>query len=221
MKRKLYDLAAADPNFRFSPYCWRIKLALAHKNLTFETIPWRFTEKDKIAFSGHTQVPVLVDGATVVRDSSVIADYLETHYPNEASLFGDGNARALTLFIRKWTEDTLHPAIVKIVLPDIFKILHPKDQPYFRATREAFQGLTIEALAAQRPTHLPAFHAALVPLRHTLEYQSFVAGAAPAYADHIVFGALKWATMTSSTALLAPDDLITHWMQAVLDTYGL
>jgi glutathione S-transferase len=221
MKRKLYDLAAANPNFRFSPYCWRTKLALAHKNLPFETIPWRFTEKNRIAFSGQKQVPVLVDGGTVVTDSSAIADYQEAHYPNEASLFGDAAARALTYFIRKWTEDTLHPTIVKIVLPDIFKILHPKDQLYFRETREASQGLTIEALAAQRPAHLPAFHAALVPLRHTLERQPFVAGAAPAYADHIVFGALKWATMTSATALLSPDDLITHWMQSVLDTYGL
>ena len=63
MTLRLYDLAGAQPERRFSPYCWRIRLALAHKNLPVETIPWRFTEKAEIAASGQTLVPVLVDGA--------------------------------------------------------------------------------------------------------------------------------------------------------------
>ena len=36
---RMYDLAGADPARRFSPYCWRIRMALAHKNLSVETIP--------------------------------------------------------------------------------------------------------------------------------------------------------------------------------------
>ncbi len=61
---KLYDLAGAEPDRRFSPYCWRIKMALAHKGLEFETIPWRFTDKDiDVAPAGKAgRVPVLVDG---------------------------------------------------------------------------------------------------------------------------------------------------------------
>jgi glutathione S-transferase len=51
MTLRLYDLAGAQPERRFSPYCWRIRLALAHKNLPVETIPWRFTEKAEIAAS--------------------------------------------------------------------------------------------------------------------------------------------------------------------------
>jgi glutathione S-transferase len=221
MTRILYDLAAADPNFRFSPYCWRIKLALAHKNLTYETVPWRFTDKDVIAFSGQDKVPVLVDDGITIHDSQAIAEYLETAYPHEASLFGDPPSRALTRFIKFWAEDTLHRTIAPIVMPDIFKILDPKDQPYFRRTREAMIGMTIEELAAKRDSFLPLFHAALQPLRHTLAAQPFIAGAITSYADHIAWGALKWATMTSSTPLLADDDPIIPWMQAILDTYGL
>ena len=41
MTLRLYDLAEAQPERRFSPYCWRIRLALTHKNLPVETIPWR------------------------------------------------------------------------------------------------------------------------------------------------------------------------------------
>jgi glutathione S-transferase len=221
MQRILYDLAGADPDFRFSPYCWRIKLALAHKNLPFETVPWRFTDKDAIAFSGQGKVPVLVDGDQTIHDSQAIAEYLETAYPNEASLFGDPPSRALTRFIKFWAEDTLHAAIVPIVLPDIFKLLDPKDQPYFRQTREAIWGITIEEMAARRDRYMPHLQAALAPLRHTLAVQPFVAGAITSFADHIAYGALKWATMTSSTPLLPADDPIIPWMRALLDTYGL
>ena len=41
MTFRLYDLAGADPDRRFSPYCWRTRLALAHKELPVETVPWR------------------------------------------------------------------------------------------------------------------------------------------------------------------------------------
>ena len=73
MSLQLYDLAGAEPQRRFSPYCWRTKLALAHKCLAVETIPWRFTDKDVIGFSGQGRVPVLVDGDKVVSDSWAIA----------------------------------------------------------------------------------------------------------------------------------------------------
>ena len=32
----LWDLAGAEDDRRFSPYCWRVKMALAHKGLEFE-----------------------------------------------------------------------------------------------------------------------------------------------------------------------------------------
>ena len=75
--------------------------------------------------------------------------------------------------------------------------------------------------AADRAAHVPALQAALTPLRSTLKAQPFIAGAAPAYADHIVFGALQWGRLVSYTPLLAEDDPIVHWMDAVLGTYGL
>jgi glutathione S-transferase len=218
--RKLYDLAAADPELRFSPYCWRTKLALAHKGLTAESIPWRFTEKDEIAFSGSKTVPVLIDGEKTIADSQAIAEYLEAEYPDAPSLFGGAQGHALTAFVRRWTEGVLQAALVKILMPDIFKVLHPKDQPYFRESREARLGISIEALGAQRAEHLPALEAPLQTLRATLNGQEFLGGDSPLYADHIVFGALQWAAKTSSTRLWETDDVVAKWMQAVLDYYG-
>lgn len=102
MARTLYDLAAADDKRRFSPYCWRVKMALAHKELEVETVPWRFTEKDVIAFSGQGRVPVLIDGDKVVADSWAIANDLEDRYPDRKSLFGDVTAGARVKAVPRW-----------------------------------------------------------------------------------------------------------------------
>ena len=68
MSIQLYDLASADPKLRFSPYCWRVKMALAHKGLEWEEIPWYFTEKERLPDPNAGTVPVLVDDGKVVSD---------------------------------------------------------------------------------------------------------------------------------------------------------
>src|SRR5215471_831458 len=83
-----YYLAGAEADRRFSPFCWRTRMALAHKGLVVETVPWRFTEKAKLPQPNAGRVPVIVDGDRVVHDSTAIADYLEEHYPDRPSLFG-------------------------------------------------------------------------------------------------------------------------------------
>ena len=55
MTIQLYDLAGADENLRFSPFCWRARMALAHKGLAYETIPWRYSDKAKIIASRCAQ----------------------------------------------------------------------------------------------------------------------------------------------------------------------
>src|SRR5215470_1828667 len=188
MSRRLFDLAGADPNLRFSPYCWRTKFALAHKEIPVETIPWRFTEKDVIASSGQERVPVLVDGDKTIADSWAIACYLEDAYPDRSSLFGGAAARAPTRFLNSWADTVLNPGIIRFVLADIFRVIDPKDRDYFRTSREQRFGTTIEAFVAEREKHLSAFRQSLAPLRTTLTAQPYLAGERPAYADHIVFG---------------------------------
>jgi len=83
---KIYDLAASNSEVRFSPFCWRVKLALAFKGLKFESIPIRFVEKDRIAFSGQKLLPVLVDKEKVIVDSWDIACYLDKFYPTKSNL---------------------------------------------------------------------------------------------------------------------------------------
>ena len=56
MTLKLFELVGADAERPFSPFCWRIRMALAHKGLAAETIPWCFTEKDAIAPVSYTHL---------------------------------------------------------------------------------------------------------------------------------------------------------------------
>ncbi len=217
--RRLYDLAGAEDERRFSPHCWRVRMALAHKGLDVEAVPWRFTEKDAIAFSGQGMVPVLVDGDRTVVDSWAIALYLDETYPDRPALFDGPQARAMGLFIRNWCAQVLHPAVLRVILMDLFNSLHEKDKAYFRETREKRFGVSLEAFAADRDANLEALRGVLNPLRATLGATPFLGGEAPNYADYTVFGAFQWARAVSPVKLLAPDDPILAWRGRLLDLF--
>jgi glutathione S-transferase len=217
--RVLYDLAGADPNLRFSPYCWRTKLALAHKGLAVETVPWRFTDRDAIAFSGQGRVPVLVDGERTVSDSWAIALYLEVAYPDRPSLFGAPAAAAVTRFVNAWADTVLQVAMVRLIVSDIAKIIHEKDRAYFRESREQRFGMPLDEVTAGREERLKGFRETLLPLRHTLSAQPYLSGEAPAYADYIVFGSFQWARCCSAFELLASDDVVAAWRERMLDRF--
>jgi glutathione S-transferase len=220
MAIKMYDLAGAEPDRRFSPYCWRIKLALMHKGLAFETIPWRFTEKSVIAPYNSERVPVLVDNGRAVADSWKIANYLDDSYPERLALFGSKQQRAIARFYNQWTDTILHGAIAPIVVGDILRHLDPRDRDYFRASREARLGTALESLAAQHDTYFSALQQVLEPLRQTLAVQAYLAGDAPLYPDFIVFGAFQWGRSISDLRLLQPSDPIESWRQRLLDSFG-
>lgn len=219
MTMKLWELAGAEDNRLFSPYCWRTRMALAHKGLQAETVPWRFTEKEALAFSGQGLVPVLQDGDQVVGDSWAIAAYLDAAYPAQA-LFEGAQAKSLAFFLKNWCERTLHLPIMRVILLDLYGNLHQKDKAYFRESREKRFGMTLEAFAGDARAALIALRTALDPLRPVLAAQPYICGAAPAYGDYIVFGAFQWARAMSLIRLLEPDDPVYAWRERLLDAHG-
>jgi glutathione S-transferase len=216
----MYDLCGAEAERRFSPFCWRARMVLAHKGLEVETIPWRFTEKDKLPKPNAGRVPVIVDGERVVHDSTAIAEYLDERYADRPALFGGEIGRGLTRFVQNWTETVLQTGLIRLVLLDIHSHLGPEDQEYFRRDRQKRFGATLEEVVREREARLPAFRASLDPLRRTVERQDFVSGTAPAYADYIVFGAFQWARAISDFELLAADDPVRAWRGRMLDLFG-
>ena len=220
MTIKLYDRAGAEDERRFSPNCWRITIALAHKGLAFETIPWRFTEKNVIAFSGQGAVPVLVDDARTVFDSWRIALYLDEAYPGHPKLMDSEQARGAIFAFKNWCERYVHTAMFRVIILDLFAHLHEKDKAYFRESRETRIGTTLEAYGADRTGALAALRQALDPVRPIFVEQLFIGGPSPSFADYILFGAFQWARVMSPIRLLEPDDPLYAWRERLLDLHG-
>ncbi len=218
MSIELYDLATADPKLRFSPYCWRVKMALAHKALSWREIPCHFTEKDRLPQPNAGTVPVLVDDGQVVGDSWRIAEYLDQRYPDKP-LFGCDEARAVALLLKFWIERTVHPLITRMGVGDFMATLHETDKPYFRESREKRFGMSIEQHTRKREQSREAFNTALEPLRAMLGEQPYVAGQKPAYADYIVFGALQWMRCGSPFPALRQDDPVFAYRERLLDLF--
>ncbi|MFG1344470.1 glutathione S-transferase family protein [Xanthobacter autotrophicus DSM 431] len=217
---RLYELAAADPALRFSPHCWKIRMALAHKGLRAEGIPWRFTDKEAIAATGQGLVPVLEDDGQVIHESWAIAVHLEARHPDHPSLFGGPAGEALTRFVNSWADAALVGPIARVIALDIHARVHDRDKAYFRQTREKRFGMTLEEVVAEPEQKLAALRAALLPLRLMLKAQPFIAGDAPAYADYCVFGMFMWARCISPIELLEPDDAVHAWRERLLDAFG-
>lgn len=218
MPIKLYELVGSDPARPFSPHCWKVRMALAHKRLDFETVPVRFTEIPAIANGGFKIVPVLAHGARHVSDSFDIALYLRDTYPDRgADLFRGEGAIALSRFIESWSFTQIHDWITRWALLDIVAMLDPADAAYFRESRTARLGMPLEDIVANREATIPELMKRLTPLRHMLARQPFVGGSEPRFADFIVFGAFQWLRIVSGLHMIPADDPVRSWIERMLD----
>jgi glutathione S-transferase len=218
MSYVLHDLRAADGR-SFSPFCWRARMALAHKGIVPELRKVRFSDIAGIGNEART-VPVLLDGGTVVRDSWDIALYLDEKVADAPPLFPTEGDRRLALFMHQWVVTQVHMPIFKTIAADIWDALDPEDQPYFRASREKRLGAPLESVRANQADTIAQLRGNLAPLRGLVEQQDFVGGARPVYADYVVFGALQWARVIGRAALLEPGDPVAAWFERCLDLHG-
>ena len=215
---ELYDLCVADDK-RPSPFCWRTKAVLTYKKVPFTTIPVSFTEKEKIAFSGQDRVPVIKDNGTVVYDSWSIAKYCEEKYPDPKIFPGLGLQESCRFF-NLYVDNTVHAALIRVVLPDIFAHVPQKDRAYFRADREKRFGMTLEQIAAQRDEHRPKVQAVLAQLEETLSGQEHFFGQLT-YADFCLFGTFKWVTTVSEEPLLDQTPELRAWWERIQQQLGI
>lgn len=219
MSLQLYELEGRDDR-RYSLFSWRVRLAFAHKGLAAEFVPVLLKDKERIAFSGGRTVPILRDGELVVRDSWRIACHLEDAYPDRAPLFGGEIGRGVTRVFADWVDRVLVPRIIPLLAVDAIENVHADDRDYFRGSMEKAFNATLEELAAERDRDIGRFRDLLSPLRRTLRGQPFVAGAAPAYADFVLFSLFRWAAIMSPFAILASDDTVLDGWRARLAAFA-
>jgi glutathione S-transferase len=164
-------------------------------------------------------VPVLLHADKPVVDSWAIANYLEDHFPGQPSLFGGDGGRNICRLINSWGDIAIVGGIFPMIAADIPPHLGSVDTDYFRSSREKRLGRSLEDAAAERDKTVVAFRKSLEPLRQTLKAQPFLGGAAPNYADYIVFGGFQWARVVSPFRLLEADDPVYAWREKLLDAF--
>ena len=148
----LYELGGLDDR-RYSQFSWRTRFALAHKGLAVSYRAVRVSDKQAIAFSGQDKVPILVDeSATAITDSWRIAEYLESRYQEQPSLFGGAAGHAFARFINNWVDRVLVPQAAAMLMADVIECVDGEDARHLRLQMEKIFGKTLEDLRAGRDT---------------------------------------------------------------------
>ncbi len=217
---QLYDLAGKDPAILFSPFSWRVRMALLHTALPFAVVPWRFSDRLASAASGFETVPVIKDGDHWVGDSWEIALYLDRRYPDAPPLMKDAESRAAARLVMALCGVLVFPAAIRIAVYQAYLILDERCQPYFRKSREAMFGTTLESLNVDAEVGKNALQRALEPFSETIENSPFLGGDMPSYADFSLFGVLKWADIVSSYRPLEHDTVMGQWFTRIGALYG-
>jgi len=216
---RLFELTSGESDYRFSPFVWRTKLALAHKGLETEAVATRFTDKSPFAASGSKTVPVIEDNGQWVSESWDIACYLEDSYPDAPSLFGGAMGRQQTRFINHWADRTVLMNLFPMLAADICALLEDEDAAYFRKTREERLGRSLEAAREGREERIVDLRRQLSPLRGAVKESAFVCGESPAYADYVCYTPFLWASCCSTFQVLEPDDPIAEWCARLADCF--
>ncbi|TMH44510.1 MAG: glutathione S-transferase family protein [Betaproteobacteria bacterium] len=215
---QLWELRGREDR-RYSLFSWRTRMALRHKELEFESTPVAMSDKATIAFSGGKTVPVIKDGDTVVRDSWRIAEYLEERYPDRPSLFGGAIGRGVTHTFNTWVDRAIVPAMLPVIVADVHERVDPVDEEYFRRQFEGFLKCTLEEARERAPQAHERLKRVLEPLEAALKRQPYVCGAAPAYADYILFSVVQWARIMSPRVIFDTSGALYGWRSRILDLY--
>jgi glutathione S-transferase len=219
MPLTLYDLVDRHGN-RYSPYGWRVRMALAHKGLHPDVELCSHGDK-KLQFSGQKLVPVIVHEGRVVNDSWKIACYLDEAFPDRPVLMDGPQARAEARFINLWADSTLGRPLVRSFYADIFDSLRPDvDAQAFRHAREERTSKTLEELRSSREQDFKEVNHLLAPLNVLLGEQANLAGEKPGYADYIVFGTLQMPLYINGTDPVSKDHKAIHaWRSRLQSQY--
>ena len=210
----LFDLVTRD-DLRPSPFCWRAKLALKHKGVSFDARATLYSEISELGDGSFKTLPVIDDGGFWSGGSFQIAVDLEARYPDGPTLFPNDPQRRFAEFVESYIDTVVHPLIFPSVALNIWKQLPSSQQEYFRQNKERRLGMSLERAHELSEPKLMAARASLDPVRRVLNQRPYLCGDWPAYADYIVFGALQWQRMASDHFLIEKDDVLSLWFEKI------
>jgi glutathione S-transferase len=218
---RLYELVLENGRSA-SPFVWRIRYALAHKGLSFESMAIGFTEIPNVFGGRFKTVPVLCHGEAMLPESWDIAEYLDRAFPSQPPIFSSPAEHAMVRLMDTWFSAEILRRMFHLYVLDVHNAARPEDRPYFRQSREGYlKGTSLEEFTSDRTEHLPGLREALKPLRLHLSKYPFLGGSTPNYADYIALGAFHWVASVSTLPLLSSgDDALRGWLDRGFHLYG-
>ncbi|KAJ7264054.1 hypothetical protein B0H12DRAFT_1068853 [Mycena haematopus] len=202
-----FDSTSETP---FSPRVWGIRLLLNYKQIQHKTTYIPFSQIGAVLTAAGvppTQsttpkytVPAIIDGANIVADSRVIAEYIERTYTERpVPILGGDHKKAI-----QDAATVLRP----LVVPNVVTYLEGPDAAYFTASRREIFGvkeLHEICPASQRDEMIRAFEVALTKLSDfagEANPQGWVFGKdGPAYEDFELVGWFFWAKVAGLPGL--------------------
>jgi glutathione S-transferase len=95
--------------WELSQYSEKVRLILDYKGLDYRKIEVTpgIGQIELFRLTGQKQVPVLKDGNKYIADSTEIAKYLDSKYPERPLIPQDPKQKALTLLIEEWADESI------------------------------------------------------------------------------------------------------------------
>jgi glutathione S-transferase len=133
---KLYD-------FPESPYCQKVRIVLAEKDLSFEIVPVDLKAGEQrrpefLKLNPFGKVPVLIDDELIVYDSTIINEYLEDEYPHPPLLPSDSSARARVRTFEDYADNAFIP-VTGIIMNELRKPEAERDGEKLANARQQVQ----------------------------------------------------------------------------------
>jgi len=140
-----------------SPYVRKVLVCMGHKGLryTIDPIAPFLGGDDFERLSPLRRIPVLVDGARVINDSSVICQYLEDRHPTPALYPADIGERAQVRWLEEYADARLGEVIVARMFyqrgPKRFLFKEAMDELAFSHARDVELPACLDWLEPQMP----------------------------------------------------------------------
>jgi glutathione S-transferase len=127
-------------NYPDCPFCQKVRVVLAEKDLEFEKVLVDLRKQDQktpefLQLNPYGKVPVLVDEDTVVYDSTIINEYLDEEYPLPALMPEDSQGKSLVRILEDYCDNSFIPPTT-VLLAQALKPEGERDEQRVEQARE-------------------------------------------------------------------------------------
>ncbi|KAK7040385.1 hypothetical protein VNI00_009862 [Paramarasmius palmivorus] len=203
---RFFDIPSKLKPMAWSPNCWKTRYALNYKKVPYQTTWVEYPDIEKTCRdlgalptstkqdgSPQYTLPVIHDLATnvVVSDSTKIAAYLDTTYPDSSAPLIPSGTLALQLgFLYGFSTRLRH--LFPLAIEQETRILTPQSELYFRQTREQLFGCSLEDYAKSKG-NWNKFQRDLGAVDSWLGKNTFVMDSeVPTYPDLVMGAIMMW-----------------------------